>query len=228
MLDYYKILNWDTFSVDYFNYLHTNLLPKLEVKTHHDLACGSWIFVDNMTKIWYESSGSNIAFDQIELAKKRYKNIDFLIKDMTDFSLEAPVDLITCNNDAINHLYSFYEWVELFRWVYNNLNNKWYFIFDFHTLEQINNAKKDELKYNKDNFLITFSEQWIGNNFYRSSWRIIDKDSGKCIKILKSYQTSFDENAVYQALKKVWFSRYSFLDISTSKRKYVIAFKERL
>ncbi len=225
MLDYYKILDWDTFSVNYFNYLQKNILPELCIKSHHDLACWSWIFVDNMCKNGYSSSWSNIAFDQIQLAKNRYPNLNFSIKDMTDFSLKNPVDLITCNNDAINHLYSFYEWEELFGCVYRNLNKCGYFIFDFHTLEQVRDENENKKSHEKDNYLIDFYEKGIGNDFYRSAWKIIDKESWECIKILKSYQTSFENDRIYSALKVAWFSDYVFLCKSDSTRKYILAFK---
>ena len=222
MFDYYKMLWWDSFSEKYFDYL-IELIKKINIETHHDLACWSWHFVWKMLKNNFFSTGSNISDEQIKIAQDRYWEKYFSVKDMTDFELDKKVDLITCNNDAINHLYSLSEWEELFTCVYKNLNEKWYFIFDFHTLDKINNTEKSINQYQLEEYDIEDLEESIWNNFYRS--KAIIKFNNKIIKILKSYHTSFNYKNIMDILLLSWFRKYIELSISTKERKYILAFK---
>ena len=225
MFDYYKILLWDHFTEKYFQYVRDNVLKKIDVKTHHDLACGSGYFVDRVNNLGIASSWSNISHQQIEIAQERYTAKNYTIKDMANLSLDTQVDFITCNNDAINHLYSFQEWRELFTNVYNNLNKKGFFLFDYHTLEKINNTKYTKNTMRVEDFSIEDIEESIGNNFYRSSWTISDTKTGEVKLILKSYHTSFSHEEIQNTLTEVWFKKILHLDLSTKDRVYILAFK---
>ncbi len=225
MFDYYEVLDWDSFSKKYFLYVKEIVLKKNNILTHHDLACWSWYFVNQMLLNWIISTWSNISDEQISIAKCRYWQEYFSIKDMTDFSLDSKVDFITCNNDAINHLYSIEQWWLLFKNVYNNLNEKWYFLFDFHTLKKIKLLEKNISNFSLSWFNILSSEEYIWNNFYRSNCVIYNNLDNSILKILSSYHTSFSEDEVYSSLLHSWFKNYRILSISNSNRIYILAFK---
>ena len=225
MFDYYKLLGWDSFSEKYFEYVKKNILSNKSIFTHHDLACWSWNFVNRMREYGIESSWSNISHDQIEIASARYGDAWFSIKDMTDFSLDKKVDIITCNNDAINHLYSIKEWEKVFKKSYNNLNKVWYFLFDYHTLYKINNVDYSSGEMDTTDYSINYFEASIWNNFYHSVGKIISKKDLNVKMILKSYHTSFEDTKIINGLLQAWFKKYVTLGLSSKNRVYILAFK---
>ncbi|NOH98709.1 class I SAM-dependent methyltransferase [Vibrio sp. 99-70-13A1] len=65
-------------------------------KLHLDLACGTGPHVRYFLDNGYQSSGLDINQPMLELAKKRCPEAKFIKQDMSNFTAETLVDLITC------------------------------------------------------------------------------------------------------------------------------------
>ncbi len=65
-------------------------------KTHLDLACGTGPHVRHLLDAGYQSSGLDINQPMLDLALIRCPEATFSVQDMCGFTLNQPVDLITC------------------------------------------------------------------------------------------------------------------------------------
>lgn len=64
--------------------------------THLDLACGTGPHVRHFLDFGFQSSGLDINQPMLNLAQQRCPEAAFSLQDMSAFSVEQPVDLITC------------------------------------------------------------------------------------------------------------------------------------
>lgn len=65
-------------------------------KSHLDLACGTGPHIRYFIDFGYNSRGLDINQPMLDLAKKRCPEAEFSLQDMSQFSVSAPLDLITC------------------------------------------------------------------------------------------------------------------------------------
>ena len=65
-------------------------------KQHLDLACGTGPHVRHFIDLGFQSSGLDINQPMLDIAKRRCPEAQFSLQNMAAFSLETPVDLITC------------------------------------------------------------------------------------------------------------------------------------
>jgi SAM-dependent methyltransferase len=65
-------------------------------KQHLDLACGTGPHVRHFIDLGYQCRGLDINQPMLDMAMRRCPEAQFNLQDMTTFSLEQPVDLITC------------------------------------------------------------------------------------------------------------------------------------
>lgn len=226
---FYNKLGWDKFSKS----LATKLKPFLKkwgVQTHYDLACGTGVFVNGITKLGINSSGSDISKEMIKIAKSNYSFLDFEIKDMTNFRLKKPVDFITCIYDSVNHLLRFKEWEAMFKSVFNNLNNSGKFLFDINTLKKINNVNSINCT-SKDKYVLIQKTNSVRENkcIFNIEWFWKSKNG-----LYRRYQervkeTSFPYKKIKKSLKKIGFKNIKILFTenknSNRERFYLLATK---
>jgi len=65
-------------------------------KRHLDLACGTGPHVRYFLDAGYQSGGLDINQPMLDLARERCPEAQFSLQDMCGFSLNQPVDLVTC------------------------------------------------------------------------------------------------------------------------------------
>jgi len=65
-------------------------------RRHLDLACGTGPHVRHFLDLGYASGGLDINAPMLERAARRCPQARFLLQDMCAFSLDEPVDLVTC------------------------------------------------------------------------------------------------------------------------------------
>ncbi|UVE18809.1 class I SAM-dependent methyltransferase [Pseudomonas sp. LS44] len=65
-------------------------------KDHIDLACGTGPHVRYFIDFGYSSSGLDINQPMLDIAKLRCPEAQFTLQDMCAFSVDEPVDLVTC------------------------------------------------------------------------------------------------------------------------------------
>ena len=172
-----------------------------------DLACGSGTFAISLANDGYNVSGLDLSKEIIDVAIEKMKTnrveIDFSVKDMTDFSYDNNFDIITCFFDSVNFLKK-YEVKLLMDSVYNNLNEGGYFIFDLFTLskmKEFNNLTiKDNLAFAKYKWNMKVRNNTI---FHKIT---IDDGVGKVVEKYHEY---------YHDVNEIIDTRFKIISITT-------------
>ena len=172
-----------------------------------DLACGSGTFAISLANDGYEVSGLDLSKEIIAVAREKmitnHVNIDFSVKDMTNFNYAESFDAITCFFDSVNFLTKT-EIKQMMDSVYNNLKDGGYFIFDLFTLSKMNEFKNLTLKDN----LALAKYKWkmkVKNNTIYHKIKIIDGSS----KIVEQY------HEYYHDVHEILDSRFKVISITT-------------
>lgn len=226
----YNVLGWDKFSLKTAAKLKP-YLKRWKVKNHLDLACGTGVFVNEISHLGIGSSGLDICKEMVAEAKKKFPDCNFYVGDMTNFSFTKKFDLVTCLYDSLNHLTVFHKWESVFKNVYKNLDKGGRFVFDLNTTSKMNMPRATMCQNQPTYLLITKHTPMGGDRReFVAEWHIaLSKNrcnKGKFRVVEKSYPFS----KVRESLKKIGFSRVSLLFTRTKKpdlqpRLFVIASK---
>lgn len=224
MLDLHELLWFDKVYDESFKNIFP-ILQKLWIKNNHTIASESWYFVKLLNDAWIKSSWSDIFSAIVNLSKYRYPEIEFTVKDMRNFTLTSKVELISCVDWCINHVFSLEEVWEVFDSVYRNLEDKAFFYLEFWTEEEVsdNNNFSTNKNFNISWYNITQTERRLWNNIHNMTTKI-EKD-WEVIDILNAYHTSFNFEKVIDLLYQSWFKKYTELSFSTDYSKKILAFK---
>ncbi|MBT0931629.1 Methyl transferase domain protein [Streptococcus infantarius subsp. infantarius] len=119
---------WTDFSLRHF--------PK-DKKKLLELACGTGIQSVRFAKAGFDVTGLDLSEDMLEIARKRAEsageNIEFKQGNMLDLSQAGKYDLVTCYSDSICYMADEVEVGDVFKQVYDSLNDGGVFIFDVHS-----------------------------------------------------------------------------------------------
>lgn len=118
-----------------------------ETQTIMDLACGSGIFAVALAKEGYRVTGLDLSSDMLALAEGRAlaegAEIEFLEGDMTELGEVGVFDAVTCYSDSLCYLPDEAAMLAAFRGVWQNLTAGGRFLFDVHSLYQIDQVFPD-------------------------------------------------------------------------------------
>ena len=172
-----------------------------------DLACGSGTLAISLANDGYKVSGLDLSKEIIEVAKEKmitnHVEIDFSVKDMTNFDYDEKFDVITCFFDSVNFLTK-NEVAMMFNCIYNNLNDGGYFIFDLFTLSKMKEFSNLTIK----DTLALASYKWkmkVKNNTIYHKITINDGIS----KIIEEY------HEYYHDLNEILDNRFKVISITT-------------
>lgn len=102
-----------------------------------DIACGTGVCAVLFRKAGHGVVALDSSEQMLEVARQRFAkeqmDIEVLRADMSDFSIEGKVDLVTCLFDSMNNLLDEGELESCFRCVADSLNESGLFIFDMNT-----------------------------------------------------------------------------------------------
>ena len=172
-----------------------------------DLACGSGTFAISLANDGYKVSGLDLSREIIAVAKEKaitnHVDIDFKVKDMTNFTYDEKFDVVTCYFDSINFL-ALDEVSKMMDNVYNHLVTGGYFIFDLFTLSKMNEFKNITLKDN----LALAKYKWKMRVKDNTIYHKITICDGKN-KIVEQYQE------FYHDVNKIIDSRFKIISITT-------------
>lgn len=116
-------------------YLKTNAKP---VKSVLDVCSGAGEFISQMRNICVDCMGVDNADGYLNYAKSKHNDVEFKkIEKLYEFKLKRKFDLISCNRDVVNMFTSFEKWNTFFKTVFDHLNNKGMFVFDFYTEKKL-------------------------------------------------------------------------------------------
>lgn len=114
-----------------------------------DLACGTGTLPIILAQDGYQVSGLDLSSEAIYVAQEKTKmnhlDINYHIKDMSNFNLNEKFNVITCFFDSINFL-NHDEVKRLLDMVNNHLNPNGYFIFDIFTKSKMKSFNHTKLK----------------------------------------------------------------------------------
>lgn len=110
----------------------------LKINSVLDICCGSANFLREMAANGKTCTGTEILDSYVEYDKAKFKDIEFIkTETILDFDNLGTYDLISCNHDMINTIPTLEQWEEMFKKVYDHLNNGGIFIFDFYTKRKL-------------------------------------------------------------------------------------------
>lgn len=116
-------------------------LPKKKHAKLLELACGTGIQSIRFKQAGFDVTGLDLSQDMLELAEKRAQAaqvaIPFVQGNMLDLSSVGKFDYVTCYSDSICYMQDEVEVGDVFKQVYDHLNEDGIFIFDVHSTYQI-------------------------------------------------------------------------------------------
>lgn len=129
-------------------------------KTHFDLACGTGPHVRHFIDCGYQSNGLDINQPMLDIAKTRCPEAQFSLQDMSAFSINDPVDLITCFLYSIHYNAGMEKLKNCISSVHRALQADGLFCFNVVDKYKINNDLFAKHTVQQAGDLFTFSSGW--------------------------------------------------------------------
>lgn len=137
---------------------------QIQIKTSLDLACGTGILCEILYKNGILASGVDLSEGMIAIARESNPEISYEIADMVQYRPKKSFDLVTCTGDALNHIIDLKDVEQIFRNVYDHLNEGGYFIFDILNEKEVPKGEPIPLDFSdtvKAQFLVTQNQEGI-------------------------------------------------------------------
>lgn len=132
-----------------------------------DCACGSGNLLITLNKLGYDTSGLDISYEMLDIARKKINMNHLDIKlhecDMTKFNLNESFDIITCYFDSLNHLSNEEDILKMLECSYNHLNKNGYLLVDLFTKEKMEDIDNEEFIYDEPT--------------YKANWKVTADDN---------------------------------------------------
>ncbi len=145
----------------WFERLHHELKKQGKTGGHLcELGCGTGEMTGRFCEAGYEVTGIDRSPDMLARAmekKEEDQNILYLNQDMRDFSLHKPADVVLCICDSVNYLLREEDLLQMFRCVYDNLNEDGIFLFDMKTEYCYRDVLGDVVRFEDED---TYSVIW--------------------------------------------------------------------
>lgn len=122
-----------------------------------ELACGTGILSVKLAQAGFDVTGLDLSSDMVELAKKREAEFEsgakFIEGDMLELSDDTLYDAVTCYSDSLCYMPDKEALLQAFAGVYLSLKENGQFIFDVHSIYQIEELFKEySYHYQTDEF----------------------------------------------------------------------------
>ncbi|MGB5446087.1 MAG: class I SAM-dependent methyltransferase [Psychromonas sp.] len=147
--------------------------------THLDLACGTGPHVRHFIDFGYQSSGLDLNQPMLDIATARCPEAQFSLQNMSNFSVDEPLDLITCFLYSIHYNDGIEKLKECILSVYNALKMDGVFCLNVVDKSKINNDLFVKHTAKQENDLFTFHSGWhyCGDGEKQSLKLSIEKNS---------------------------------------------------
>jgi SAM-dependent methyltransferase len=157
------------------------LIEKLNLPTYSsvlDVCCGNGRHSEVFSENSYNVVGIDISEKSLEEAKSRnLKNTKFHNADARNFELRERFDCVLNLFTSFGYFETTEEHIEMLQRIYEHLNDKGVFVFDFFNAEKVRNAGTDDRKVMKDGAEFHIIKE-IANNRVIKHIRI-QKDSAR-------------------------------------------------
>lgn len=112
-----------------------------------ELACGTGILSIRFEQAGFDVTGVDLSEEMLTIADRRaheaQAKIDFQVGDMRELATGEPFDTITCYSDSLCYMANLAEVQQVFDGVWANLRENGVFIFDVHSIHQIDDNFPD-------------------------------------------------------------------------------------
>ncbi|MGF1726137.1 class I SAM-dependent DNA methyltransferase [Photobacterium nomapromontoriensis] len=129
-------------------------------ETHLDLACGTGPHVRFFIDSGYQSSGLDINQPMLDIAALRCPEAQFALQDMCQFSVDEPVDLITCFLYSIHYSDGIEKLKGCIASAHAALNTGGMFCFNSVEKNKIDNTSFVRHSTEHEDSLFTFQSGW--------------------------------------------------------------------
>lgn len=129
-------------------------------RQHLDLACGTGPHVRYFIDFGYQSSGLDINQPMLDIAQQRCPEANFILGNMTEFTLEKPVDLISCFLYSLHYCADLDKLQDCFACVFRALKPDGVFCFNAVNKETIDNQVFERHTAEQDNSQFIFTSAW--------------------------------------------------------------------
>lgn len=160
-----------------------------ETRSIFELACGSGALAVELSLLGYEVTGLDISEEMLALAAKKAadagQRIDFILGDMRQLQGLGTYDAVTCYSDSLCYLADLNEVKQATAGVYEQLRAGGRFIFDVHSIHQIDDVFPDFSYHENEEDFAFLWDSFVGNAphsiEHQLTFFIKDKD-GKFIR----------------------------------------------
>lgn len=174
-----------------------------------DLGCGTGNVTELLAKSGFDMIGIDNSEEMLDIAMEKRDSsgseILYLLQDMREFELYGTVRAVVSICDSMNYILEDEELLEVFRLVYNYLDNEGIFIFDMNTLYKYEEILSDN----------TFAEDreessFIWENYYDEETQInqydltlfVQEEDGRYRKYEETHlQRAYEQHRVEELIK---------------------------
>lgn len=182
-----------------------------------DVACGSGLASCLLEDKGLDVTAFDLSADMIEEAKKKSSTVAFSVQDMRAFSYEQTFDGIICLVDSLNYINTIQELQGVFKLVYEHLNTKGVFQFDYHQLARLSEFSQE---YIEEGIVLGTPYQWTivaEENTLLERFVFWEKEG---IITEHHQQTIFPLEDIKKLMRQVGFKEISHMSIEDEK--YII------
>ena len=146
----YNVFGWNYYPEIFGQQLLQWLLGKgITPANALDLACGTGILGQILAEQGIRTMGMDLSPGMIEIARKADARILYEVGDMTVYRPAAPVDLVTCTGDAVNHIPDPEAVQKIFDNVYSYLSPGGWFVFDLLNEQEVSDSEPFEMDFDE-------------------------------------------------------------------------------
>ncbi len=136
--------------------------PFIKDKNILEIGCGTGEIAVRMQKKGYKVEAIDNSIEMLKLAKEKYKNIEFIKKDMRNLEYEEKFDAVISVFDTLNYLNSYDDLIFSLEGIKKSLKSKGVFLFDIITKKMLENMFPDGIFADeRDNMTILWKHREI-------------------------------------------------------------------
>ena len=129
-------------------------------RTHLDLACGTGPHIHHLLGLGYQCSGIDLNQPMLTLAQARCPQARFILQNMCHFTLQQPVDLITCFLYSIHYSASIMQLQQCISSVFHALTAGGVFCFNAVDKDKISNESVVRHSTHHQDSQFVFESSW--------------------------------------------------------------------
>lgn len=133
--------------------------PNESFKKNLDLCCGTGSLCNFFMENGIESKGVDLSEGMLEIALKKYPDIEFVHCNIINYKDDEKYDFITLIDDALNHIIEIDDLKKSFQNANDFLRKDGLFIFDINNFNQISSKKREKFSDDSKKLVYTTSKE---------------------------------------------------------------------